>query len=249
MMSTTAIAAFEPRDGWAVAVRPMRIKAIAVDGFVIFDPRPVAKRAEEFLPGKGIEFMNLWRSRQFEYTWLRTLANRYQDFWRITEDALNFAESSLHLPLTKAQHEQLMDMYRTLPAWPDVPETLAELRKRHIRVAFLSNFSAAMLDANLAAAKLADYFEPHLTTDRVKAFKPSPLAYQMGPDVFHLDRQEIAFAAFAPWDVAGAKWFGYPTIWMNRTGATLENLDVQPNAILPDFQGVLGFLDMHQQEG
>jgi 2-haloacid dehalogenase len=139
-----------------------------------------------------------------------------------------------------------MEMYRALPPWPDVAETLAELRSRSVRIAFLANFSAAMLDVNVAAARLSEYFEPHLTTDLVHAFKPSPRAYQMGPDAFGLDRREIAFAAFGAWDAAGAKWFGYPTVWVNRADATIEELGTRPDAIVSDFRGVLGFLDAHR---
>jgi 2-haloacid dehalogenase len=87
MLSATAVSAWQPSENW-VTLWSNRIKAIAVDGFVVFDSRPIAKRVEEISPGKGVEFRNLWRTRQFEYTWLRTLANRYRDFWQVTADAL-----------------------------------------------------------------------------------------------------------------------------------------------------------------
>ena len=96
-----------------------------------------------------------------------------------------------------------------------------------------------MLDANLKSAGFSEFFDPHLTTDRVQAYKPSPRAYRMGPDAFHLQRQEIAFAAFAAWDAAGAKWFGYPTVWVNRNGAPTEELDAQPDAIAADMSGLI----------
>src|SRR5215469_16523775 len=151
-----------------------RIRAIAFDGFVIFDPRSVVARAEEVFPGNGMEFVSLWRTRQFEYTWLRTAGKQYQDFWRVTQDALQFTAESMKLSLSPAQLERLMDIYHRLPPWPDVTGALPEFRRRGIRMAFLSNFTAAMLDANVAAAKLNGFFEEHLTTDRVHAYKPSP---------------------------------------------------------------------------
>jgi 2-haloacid dehalogenase len=245
MLSATAVATSQPPMSSAT-VRPSRIRAVAVDGFVVFDPRPVAKHVEEIFPGKGTDFVGLWRSRVFEYTWLRTLGNQYKDFWQITADALDYTAASMKLELPNLQRQQLMEMYRALPPWPDVAETLAELRRRSVRIAFLANFSAAMLDVNVAAARLGEYFEPHLTTDLVHAFKPSPRAYQMGPDAFGLDRRKIAFAAFGAWDAAGAKWFGYPTVWVNRVDATIEELDTRPDAIVSDFRGVLGFLDAHR---
>jgi len=218
------------------------IKAIAFDGFVIFDPRSVEKRVEEHLPGKGAEFASLWRTRQFEYCWLRTAGDQYADFWRLTDDALRYTAKTLKISLTGAQHDALMDAYRNLTPWPDVREGLVELRRRGIRLAFLSNLTAAMLDANLRAGGLGEFFEPHLTTDRVQAYKPSPRAYQMGPDVFRLKKNEIAFAAFGAWDAAGAKWFGYPTVWVNRAGVPQEELDAQPDAIAKDFGGLIRFL-------
>ena len=219
-----------------------RIKAIAFDGFVIFDPRPVAVQVEKEFPGRGAEFTNLWRTRQFEYTWLRTLGNQYKDFWQVTEDALRYTVSTMNLSLTTSQRDESMQTYRSLPVWPDVPETLKELRRRGIRMAFLSNFTAAMLDDNIKAANLAGYFEPHLTTDRVRAFKPSRIAYQMGPDAFGLKPEEIAFAAFAPWDTVGAKWFGYPTVWVNRANAPLDVLDAQPDVVTSDLAGLVSFI-------
>lgn len=203
-----------------------RIQAVAFDGFPIIDPRPVAARAEALFPGKGDALMAAWRARQFEYTWLRTLAGRYADFWQVTDEALRFAARSSKLELDGARREQLMGSYLELGVWPDVPPVLEALRTAGVRLAFLSNFTARMLDAPLARAGLAKHFEPHLTTDRVKAFKPDPRAYQMALDAFRLPREAIAFVASAGWDAAGARWFGYPTVWVNRQGLPAEELGV-----------------------
>ena len=134
------------------------------------------------------------------------------------------------------------EAYRSLTPWPDVREGLAELRRRGIRLAFLSNLTAAMLDANLKQAGLSEFFEPHLTTDRVQAYKPSPRAYQMGLDAFGLQKSQIAFAAFGAWDAAGAKWFGYPTVWVNRGGVPPEELGAQPDRVAKDFSGLVEFV-------
>jgi 2-haloacid dehalogenase len=222
--------------------RHAKIKAIAFDGFVIFDPRSVEKRVEEQLPGRGAQFTTLWRTRQFEYCWLRTSGGQYADFWRLTDDALRYTAKSLKVSLTGAQHDALMEAYRTLTPWPDVREGLAELRSRGIRLAFLSNLTAAMLDANLKQAGLSEFLEPHLTTDRVQAYKPSPRAYQMGLDAFRLQKSEIAFAAFGGWDAAGAKWFGYPTVWVNRGGVPAEELDAHPDAVAKSFRDLIDFV-------
>lgn len=219
-----------------------RIRAIAFDGFVIFDPRAVMKRAEEVVPGRAAELVNLWRTRQFEYTWLRTAGHQYADFWRVTDDALMYAATSLGLSLSVDQHKQLMDTYLSMPAWPDVPDALSEFRRRGIRLRFLSNLTAAMLDANLTQAKLKDFFEDHLTTDLVREYKPSPKAYQMGVEHFGLKKEEIAFAAFGAWDAAGAKWFGYPTVWVNRANVPLEELGAKPDVITNAIDGLVKFV-------
>ena len=218
------------------------IKAIAFDAFVIFDSRTVEKRVIEEVPERGSELASLWRTRQFEYCWLRTAGGQYADFWQVTDDALRYAEKSLKISLSSAQHETLMDAYRSLSPWPDVREGLVQLRQLGIRMAFLTNFTAAMLDANLKAAGLGEFFESHLTTDRVNAYKPNPRAYQMGPTEFRLQKRAIAFAASAAWDAAGAKWFGYPTIWVNRGGIPQEELHAQPDVIAKDLDGLTNFV-------
>ncbi len=201
------------------------IRAIAFDGFPIIDPRPIALGAEELFPGKGGLLMETWRTRQFEYTWLRTLGGRYSDFWQVTEDALLYAAAALKLELRPDQRDQLLGTYLKLKAWPEVEATLKTLREAGLRMAFLSNFTAQMLDAAVKNSRLEAYFEPHLSTDRVRAFKPDVRAYRMGVEAFKLRREQIAFVASAGWDAAGAAWFGYPTLWVNRQGSAAEHLD------------------------
>lgn len=206
-----------------------KIKAIAFDGFPIIDPRPVFAKAEDIFPGKGSELSTAWRTRQFEYTWLRTLGGHYADFWQVTEQSLVFAAKASGVDLAAGQRDQLMQTWLALKAWPDVAPALNKLKAAGIRMAFLSNLTSAMLDAAVKNSGLEGFFEPHLSTDKVGAFKPDPRAYQMGPDAFRLRKEEIAFAAFAGWDAAGAKWFGYPTFWVNRLGARVEELDAVPD--------------------
>lgn len=217
------------RQGFAAT--KSKIKAIAFDGFPIIDPRPVFAKVEEFLPGKGMELSNAWRIRQFEYTWLRTLTGQYADFWKVTEDALTFALKTLKLELASDKRDQLMQTYLELKVWPDVPAAITALKESGMRMAFLSNFTAKMLEAPLKNSGLSGVFEEHLSTDKVKAYKPDPRAYQMGLDAFRLKREEIAFAAFAGWDVYGAKTFGYPTFWVNRMNAPLEELGATPDGM------------------
>jgi 2-haloacid dehalogenase len=219
-----------------------KIKAIAFDSLAIFDPRPVGALAERLFPGKGMELGNAWRTRQFEYTWLRTLTGRYIDFWHVTEDALAFSAKLLKLDLTGDKRDQLMQAFLDIKAWPDALPALKSLRDAGFRLALLSNFTAAMLDAAVRNSGLDGIFEPHLTTDIVSAYKPDPRAYQMGIDAFGLAREKIAFAAFGGWDAAGAKSFGYPTFWVNRANVPVEELGVAPDATGANLSDLANFV-------
>ena len=220
-----------------------QVKAVAFDGLAIFDSRPVFGLAEALFPGKGTELSNAWRTRQFDYQWLRSLSGRYADFWQTTEDGLVFAANLLQLELMPEKRARLMGAYLELNAWPDVQPALTALKDAGIRLALLSNMTAKMLDAGVKNAGLNSIFEHVLSTDEVKAYKPDPRAYQMGIDAFRLQRTEIAFVAFAGWDAAGAKWFGYPTFWVNRLNLPAEELGVAPDAMGRDLTPLASFVN------
>jgi len=213
-----------------LAVTKPAIKAIAFDAFAIFDPRPVFALAEKLFPGKGTELSTVWRTRQFEYTWLRTISRTYADFWKVTEDALVFAAKMVKINVSLEQRQELMEAYLQLKAYPDVLPALNSLRDAGLRLAFLTNMSPKMLDAAAKNSGLDTMFDHALSTDAVKTYKPDPIAYQMGIDAFGLDRGEIVFVAFGGWDAAGAKRFGYPTFWVNRLGLPAEELDILSDA-------------------
>lgn len=221
--------AFRGLPGEAAGSRG-RIKAVAFDAFPILDPRPIFALANQLFPDKGAELSTLWRTRQFEYTWLRTLSGQYADFWQVTGDALAFAARSLKVDLTSQKHDRLMEAYLNLRCWPDVPAALGSLKKAGIRLAFLSNMTTKMLEAGIRNSHIEGVFDHVLSTDRVKAYKPDPRAYRMGIDVLALKPEEIGFAAFAGWDAAGAKAFGYPTFWVNRQNQPVEELGVAADA-------------------
>lgn len=218
------------------------IAAIAFDGFAIIDARPVAARVEEMFPGKGKSLMTAWRTQQFGYAWLRTMGRQYVDFWKITEDALETSAAALNLELGGGRADRIMQAYLELTAWPDAVPVLRRLKSAGMKLVFLSNFTAPMLEAAVRNAGLEGLFEEHLSTDRVQAYKPDPRAYAMAPDTLKLTRDQIAFVAFAGWDVAGAKWFGYRTYWANRIGALADNLGVTADAARPDLSDLESFV-------
>lgn len=230
------------REHGAHGIAAPEIRAVAFDAFPIFDPRPVFELAEQLFPGRGAELGNVWRSRQFEYQWLRALSRQYADFRQVTEDSLVYAADLLKLDLTAAKRMALTDSYFRLEAWPDVQPALRALARLGIRVGLLSNATPGMLESCISHSGLAGQFDHVLSTDRIKTFKPDPRAYQMAIDAFGLRKDEILFAAFAGWDAAGAKAFGYRTYWVNRLRQPVERLGASPDGTGFDLHGLVAFI-------
>lgn len=219
-----------------------RFKAIVFDAFPVFDPRPVTAVVESLYPEKGTELTNVWRSKQFEYCWLRTSAGQYKDFWKVTEDALVYAAAKTGVTLTPDNRKTLMEQYLALPVWDDVIPALQSLQESGIKLGFLSNMTAEMLHSCMRRNKIESYFDQVISTDLAKTFKPDSVAYQLGIDIFKFKKEEILFVAFAGWDAAGAEWFGYPTFWLNRSGAQAEELNAVPDATGKSMADLLNFV-------
>jgi 2-haloacid dehalogenase len=229
--TVTAGAAVKAIDTGALAQPPKgAVKAIGFDVFTIFNPFSVDAVTEENFPGKGAQLAGAWRTRIFEYCWQRTLNRTYVDFWQVLDDALTFAFKAAKTELKPDVRAKLMDAFLQLKPWPDSVEALQSMRKAGIRLAYVSNLTAKMIDTFSQNAGIAGYFEHVLSTDRVQAYKTDPRAYKMAEDAFKLPRESIVFAAFGGWDAAGAKSFGLNTFWVNRAGAPMEELGVKPDA-------------------
>ena len=221
---------------------PKHLKAVLFDAFPLFDPRVVVTLAERLYAEKAALLMQAWRTRQFEYQWLRVLGNRYVDFMEATEDSLTFAARQTGVDLGSEERNELMSAYVNLQEWPDTHDVLPRLRELGVSLGILSNMTAETLESGLMSANLRGLFAHVLSTDRVRSFKPDRAAYQLGVDVLGLEREEVLFVAFAGWDVAGATWFGYPTYWLNRLGAVPEELGVSPEGTGSDLRSLLSFL-------
>ncbi|HEY8064785.1 MAG TPA: haloacid dehalogenase type II [Methylosinus sp.] len=216
-----------------------RFKAVAFDYFVLFDANSVIPAVEAAYPGKGAEFTKLWRAKQFEYCFLRSLTGRHADFFEVTGDALAYAAEAMKLDLPPEKRDRLLSAYLTLTPWPDTLDALRRLKAAGVRVITLANFSGRMLQANAERAGLGGYFDELLSTEVNKTYKPDPAAYALGPQRLKLAKEEILFAAFGSWDAYGAKAFGYPTIWVNRFGLPAEKLGLAPDKTVPDMKGLL----------
>jgi len=179
----------------AIAKRPTPggYRAVLFDAFAIFDPRAVLALAQRLDSEKGAMLVQAWRSRQFEYQWLRTLGGRYVDFWQATEDSLTFAAREIGISLTNPMREHLMGAYSNLEVWPDATEVLPKLQHLGLKLGLLSNMTEAMLESGLARANLRGLFSHVLSTDRIRSYKPARQAYQLGVDALGLERDEILF--------------------------------------------------------
>lgn len=239
--TTVAMGGLAPTT-WARNNTRFLPKAIAFDAFPVFDPRPVFARAEQLFPGKGIELSNHWRVRQFEYQWLRALSGQYVDFWQATSDALEFSAELLKLDLTADKRQRLMESYLKLKTWPEVGAALRSLKSAGLRLAFLSNATPQILNTSIMNSNLKGVFDHVLSTDQIKTYKPHPRAYQMAIDAFDLKKEEILFVAFAGWDAAGAKSFGYPTFWVNRLELPMERLGMLPDGVGKNLHDLVDFI-------
>lgn len=205
------------------------MRAILFDVYgTLLDVHGVAAAADAMFPGKGAALSVLWRTKQIDYTRLRTLSGRHADFERVTADALEYTFEAMGLAATQAQRSALLAVYERLPAFPDAAPALDALHASGLRLGVLSNGTARMLEVALGAPGLRDRLDPVLSVETVRRFKTAPEAYQLGPDALSLLPGEIGFVSSNAWDIAGAGWFGYRTFWVNRRGEPNERLGVTP---------------------
>jgi 2-haloacid dehalogenase len=205
-------------------------KAVVFDAYgTLFDVGSVARAARAIAPDPE-PLVTRWRERQLEYTWLRSLMGRFEDFWTVTRDALRFSLRNLGIPATEAQIETVLGAYLTLSPFPEVPAALDRLKGRTL--AILSNGTPAMLGAAVRSGGLDGRFAKVLSADAVRVYKPSPKVYAMVTEAFGLGPGEILFVSSNGWDVAGAASFGFRTCWCNRQKAPREELGVVPDRIV-----------------
>ncbi len=207
----------------------MATEVLLYDAYgTLWDPLSVMKRCESCWPGKGAQLSLLWRTKQLEATWQRSLMGRYVPFSTVTREALEFACESLGLILDESQKHGLMAEYLRLATFPDVADAL--MKKHAPRSGILSNGSPDMLDPLVRHSGLR--FDAVLSVDAAKIFKPAPAAYQIAVERFGVPKERIGFVSSNFWDVAGAKSFGFQVVWINRGGVAAERLGFQPDRVL-----------------
>jgi 2-haloacid dehalogenase len=207
----------------------MTFNALVFDAYgTLFDVHSVLRRCESFFPGRGAELSQLWRAKQLEYTWQRSLMGRYAPFSTVTREALAYSCEALRLELTAERMEALMAEYNMLSPFADVAPTLS--RFASFKKAILSNGSPDMLQPLVQGSGLQ--FDAILSVDAVGVYKPSPEVYELAVARLDMARDEIGFVSSNCWDALGAKAFGFTVFWINRGGAPVDRLGFKPDAIL-----------------
>jgi len=181
-----------------------------------------------------VAFNTLWRAKQLEYTFLRSLMGRYRDFWKVTEEALDFTIQRFAIHVTSEQRRRLMDAWLHPTPYPDVAAALPRLKEKYL-LAILSNGTAKMLLAGLDQTELKQYFRRIMSADSVQLYKPSPKVYQLVLKHMPLKKGEILFVSSNSFDVAGAKNFGFKVCWISRTGIPLDPLGPKPDLVVRSF--------------
>lgn len=204
-------------------------RACVFDAYgTLFDYASAALRCGEVL-GPNREALNrLWREKQLQYTWLRTLQDKHADFWQVTGEALDYALRALGIEVAGLK-ERLMEAYLTLDAFPEVPDVLRRLKSKGIRTAVLSNGSPQMLEAAIASAGISGLLDEVLSVEEVGAYKPHPSVYQLAVDRLGVRREEISYQSANAWDAWAASAFGMHVVWCNRYSQPPENLPGRPD--------------------
>ena len=222
----------------------MKIRAVLFDAYgTLFDVHSVALLAEQLFPGFGERLSLLWRDKQIEYTRLVSMSGarddageiqgshgspHYRPFWDLTRAGLRYAALRLNLDLQPATEERLMNQYRHLSAFAENHEVLTELKQRGVTTGVLSNGDPEMLTVAVKSAGFADLLQHVLSVHPARRFKTDPAAYAIGTAALKLPAREILFVSSNAWDAIGATWFGYTTLWINRSGAPPEQLGTEP---------------------
>ena len=207
----------------------LKVRACVFDAYgTLFDFASAAAACRDVLGEKAATLTALWRDKQLQYTWLRGLQGRHADFWQVTSDALDFSMESLGIadPSLRAR---LLNLYRTLQCFPEVPQVLKDLKQAGFVTAILSNGAPAMLADAIKGAGLGGLLDHVLSVEQVGVFKPHPSVYRLAVDTLGLAAAEIAFQSSNAWDAHAASAFGMRVVWCNRYGQRRERLPGSPD--------------------
>lgn len=224
----------------------MKITVCAFDAYgTLFDVHSPVRHHLAKLGRKAAAFSQLWRAKQLEYSWLRSLMQAHADFWQVTRDALDYTCDVHEVPNEKLK-QALMDSYLHVEAYPEVKAMLGALRQQGIRCAILSNGSPKMLAAAVEGAGLTGDFDSVISAEEAHIYKPAPAVYQLIEQRLGVKREEICFVSSNAWDVIGAARFGLRSIWVNPSHQPRERLPFEPEHEIRTMADLPAFLELQR---
>ncbi len=218
------------------------IKAIIFDAYgTLFDVNSAAEKCKAQIGDKWENFANYWRTTQLEYTWLRSLMDRHKDFWQITEDSLDKSMKTFDIDITLKN--ELMDLYKILSPFKEVPKVLKILKDKNYKLAILSNGTPNLLSELVKSNNLNNIFNDIFSIEEVGIYKPNSKVYDMPIKKYKIRKEEVAFLSANTWDVSGGGNYGYNSIWVNRNNNIFDNLDFKPNKEIKSLNQLIEILN------
>ena len=206
-------------------------KAIIFDAYgTLFDVNSAAEKCKDKIGDKWEGFANYWRTTQLEYTWLRSLMKRHKDFWQITEDSLD--KSINVFKIDNSMRDELLNLYKILSPFKEVPEVLKSLKNKNYKLAILSNGTPSLLNELVQSNNLNDLFDDIFSIEEVGIYKPDSKVYDLPIKKYNIKKNEVAFLSANTWDVSGGGNYGYNSIWVNRNKNIFDNLDYIPKNMI-----------------
>ena len=217
------------------------INAIIFDAYgTLFDVNSAAEKCKDKIGDKWESFANFWRTTQLEYTWLRSLMKRHKDFWQITEDSLDKSMKAFNID--PSMKNELLNLYKVLSPFKEVPETLKKLKGKNFKLAILSNGTPSLLDELVKSNNLDKLFDDIFSIEEVGIYKPDSRVYDLPIKKYKIKNSEVMFLSANTWDVSGGGNYGYQSIWVNRNNNIFDNLDFNPSNQIKDLTELVNLI-------
>ena len=217
------------------------VKAIIFDAYgTLFDVNSAAEKCKDKIGDKWESFANFWRTTQLEYTWLRSLMERHKDFWQVTEDSLDKSMKAFDIDFS--MKNELLNLYKVLSPYKEVPETLKTLKEKKFKLAILSNGTPSLLNELVKSNNLDNLFDDIFSIEEVGIYKPSSKVYDIPIKKYHIEKNEVAFLSANTWDVSGGGNYGFNAIWVKRNNNIFDNLDYKPNNEIKNLSEIIDII-------
>ncbi len=217
------------------------IKAIIFDAYgTLFDVNSAAEKCKDKIGDKWEGFANYWRTTQLEYTWLRSLMKRHKDFWQVTEESLDKSMKTYEIDFS--MRKELLDLYKILSTFKEVPEVLKSLKEKNYKLAILSNGTPILLNELVKSNNLENIFNDIFSIEEVGIYKPDSKVYDLPINQYQIQKNEVVFLSANTWDVSGGGNYGYNSIWVNRNNNIFDNLDYEPKHQIEDLSKLLDII-------